>query len=100
LDNALKYGRGAGPHKLEVTCAPSDGAVVVSVRDFGPGIVEDQLHPVFEPFFRGENELTRSQQGTGIGLALVRDLVALMHGDVRGINRHPGLEIRIALNPA
>jgi signal transduction histidine kinase len=52
---------------------------------------------VFAPFFRGESEHTRTHQGTGIGLALVRDLVQRMDGRVRALNRSPGLEIRILL---
>jgi signal transduction histidine kinase len=97
LDNALKYGRGTAPHKLEVACKRVHDAVVVSVRDFGPGVAQGQLETIFEPFYRGEDELTRRRQGTGIGLALVRDLVALMGGRVHGENRAPGLEVRIAL---
>lgn len=100
VDNALKYGREGRTGTLEVTCAEADGGVTVSVRDFGPGIAEGQLQTIFEPFFRGESELTRRQKGTGIGLTLVRDLVERMNGYVRGINRSPGLEIRIALSPA
>lgn len=100
VDNALKYGRDGRTGTLEVTCAEADDGVTVSVRDFGPGIAEGQLQTIFEPFFRGESELTRRQKGTGIGLALVRDLVERMNGYVRGINRSPGLEIRIALSPA
>ena len=77
--------------------AREHGRVVVRVRDHGPGVAPDQLDAIFEPFFRGGDELTRRQKGTGIGLALVRDLVELMHGDVRGENRAPGFEVRIAL---
>jgi signal transduction histidine kinase len=101
IDNALKYGRGDGPAKIDVSCSldGSDG-VLVSVRDYGRGISEAQLHAVFEPFFRGESELTRRQQGTGLGLALVRDLVGLMRGSVQGLNRAPGFEVRISLRSA
>lgn len=99
LDNALKYGRSDAP-ALEVSCAPGEGGVVVSVRDFGRGVAPHQLQTIFEPFFRGEDELTRRSQGTGIGLALVRDLVALMHGRVYGENRAPGFEVRIVLPAA
>jgi signal transduction histidine kinase len=99
IDNALKYGRGDGPKRIELRCASEQGRVVVRVRDHGPGVPADQLEAVFEPFFRGGDELTRRQKGAGIGLSLVRDLVALMHGDVRAENRDPGFEVRIALTP-
>jgi signal transduction histidine kinase len=98
LDNALKYGRGREQHAIQVSCSAGERGVVVSVRDFGPGVADDQLSTVFEPFFRGESELTRRQKGTGLGLALVRDLVQLMNGEVCGLNRGPGFEVRIALS--
>jgi signal transduction histidine kinase len=100
LDNALKYGRDAERRALQIACVSAQGRVVVSVRDFGPGVRDDQLKAVFEPFFRGQDELTRRQKGTGIGLSLVRDLVELMNGQVHGRNRAPGFEICIALTPA
>jgi signal transduction histidine kinase len=71
--------------------------VLVSLRDYGSGVAEFQLHTLFEPFYRGGSELTRRQQGTGLGLALVRDLVGLMRGTVQAVNRSPGFEVRISL---
>ena len=100
LDNALKYGRAGEAGTVEVTVARVDDGVQVSVRDYGPGVGSHHLATIFEPFFRGEDELTRRQKGTGIGLALVRDLVERMHGRVQGINRSPGLEICIGLSTA
>jgi signal transduction histidine kinase len=96
IDNALKYGR-SDVARVEITCESEDRGVTIGVRDFGPGVDQAQLESVFEPFFRGESELTRRQKGTGLGLALVRDLVELMNGSVRGTNRGPGFEIRIGL---
>jgi signal transduction histidine kinase len=96
IDNALKYGRG-GDARIEVTCEADGDGVAIGVRDFGPGIDQAQLASVFEPFFRGESELTRRQKGTGLGLALVRDLVELMNGSVCGVSRAPGFEIRVSL---
>ena len=100
IDNAIKYGRCGDASVLQVACSHEAGEVLVRVRDFGPGIAEHQLELVFEPFFRGEHELTRRHQGTGIGLSLVRELVGQMNGGVQGHNRRPGLEIRIALSAA
>lgn len=98
FDNALKYGRGQGEGRIEVHCRVEDGDwVTLGVRDHGPGIDGRELATIFEPFYRAEDELTRRKPGTGIGLSLVRDLVERMHGRVRGLNRSPGLEIRIAL---
>jgi signal transduction histidine kinase len=100
IDNAIKYGRNGDACVLQVACTHEGGDVLVRVRDFGPGVAEHQLKLVFEPFFRGQDELTRRHQGTGIGLSLVRELIGQMNGAVQGQNRNPGLEIRIALSTA
>jgi signal transduction histidine kinase len=99
LDNALKYGRGTNTNesKVSVRCAAAEGGVAIAIRDFGPGVRDQLLSNVFEPFFRGEDELTRTQKGTGLGLALVRDLVALMDGQVRARNAEPGFEVSVLL---
>jgi signal transduction histidine kinase len=86
LDNALKYGRGE-----------RERWIGVCVSDWGPGVLERQLESIFEPFYRGQSELTRTQQGTGIGLALVRGLVQRMRGQVRGQNLSPGFEVQVTL---
>jgi signal transduction histidine kinase len=80
VDNAVKFG---GPGQVELVLRPVDGGAVVEVRDHGPGVPADQLRAIFEPFYRGERELTRTTKGTGIGLALVRSLVQGMGGAVK-----------------
>jgi signal transduction histidine kinase len=101
LDNALKYGhRPGGERRISIEVHPEGPDVVVGVRDFGPGVPDASLETVFEPFFRGQDELTRTQKGTGIGLSLVRDLIERMGGRVRALARSPGLEIEITLRAA
>lgn len=74
VENALKYARSsiaAGVRDFELW-----------VEDDGPGIDEDELPHVFEPFYRSARAPTR-QVGSGLGLAIVRELVAAMGGSVR-----------------
>ncbi|MFT4625355.1 MAG: signal transduction histidine kinase [Myxococcota bacterium] len=98
VDNALKFSASADDKRVTVEAVAVDGAVRVRVRDRGPGVPAGQLDAVFEPFVRGERELTRTTKGTGIGLSLVRGLVARMGGSVRGRN-HPegGWEVTLQL---
>jgi len=53
------------------------------------------MKKVFRLFYRSENELTRETVGTGIGLALVHQLVRAMGGQVDVVNREPGAEFRV-----
>ncbi|MEM7564971.1 MAG: sensor histidine kinase, partial [Pseudomonadota bacterium] len=71
------------------------GQVQFSVRDFGPGIADDQMKKIFKLFYRSENELTRETVGTGIGLALVRQLSHAMQAEIDVVNADPGAEFRV-----
>jgi signal transduction histidine kinase len=53
------------------------------VRDSGPGIAEEDLERIFEPFTQSEDQTTRRHGGTGLGLALARELARLMGGELR-----------------
>jgi signal transduction histidine kinase len=98
IDNSLKYSRDAGERRITVRLvARAPNRVTLSVRDRGPGVHRAHLRAIFQPFFRGERELTRKNPGTGIGLALVQGLVERMGGTVRGENVDPGFEISVEL---
>ena len=100
VDNALKFSAGAAIKKVEITARRnSDGAVLLTVRDYGPGVPKTQLKKIFELFYRAENELTRETVGTGIGLALVRQLASAMGARVDARNCEPGAEFRVELPP-
>jgi signal transduction histidine kinase len=69
---------------------------MLTVRDYGPGVPPAALKRLFELFYRPDNELTRTTSGTGIGLALVRQLVTAMGGRVDVRNCEPGAEFRLS----
>jgi two-component system sensor histidine kinase KdpD len=72
LDNAVKYSAGAPTRAVAVRLAREGGGVALVVTDRGPGIPEDARRHLFEPFARGGREETRTTQGVGLGLALVK----------------------------
>lgn len=96
IDNAIKFSANANDKTVQISLRQQqDGSMQISVRDFGSGIAKDQMKKIFKLFYRSENELTRETVGTGIGLALVHQLVTGMDGVVDVVNREPGVEFRI-----
>ncbi len=93
LDNALRHGAGApAPPVLSLSLDP-DRQLHLSVRDFGPGVDEEQLAHLAEPFYRVDSARQRATGGVGLGLYLCQ-LVAQAHGGSLRIRRaEPGLEV-------
>jgi len=93
VDNALKFSAHAQDKRLDIAASVRAGRDVAwSVRDYGPGVDASQLRKIFQLFYRAGDELTREAPGTGIGLALVRQLARAMHGEADVIRRDPGAE--------
>jgi signal transduction histidine kinase len=95
IDNALKFSAKAPQKQVDIGCSRQRGKVVFCVRDYGAGVPKNQMKHIFKLFYRLENELTRETVGTGIGLALVRQLAAAMGAEVELCNRHPGAEFQV-----
>ena len=85
LENALKYSRSGSP--VSVQAQLSEGRVIVSVADEGPGIAADEQSRIFEKFYRGKND--RNLKGTGMGLAIAREIMAA-HGQQIWVVSQPG----------
>jgi signal transduction histidine kinase len=86
VSNAFKY---TSEGSITVTVKESNGTVRISVTDTGVGIPEDQLDLIFDRFHRVENSSVRSQEGTGIGLSLVKELVRIHQGGIE-VQSRPG----------
>lgn len=83
LDNAAKHG-GEGK-KITASIHLEDGKVVVRIRDFGPGIPEEELPLVKQRFYKGSSKA----RGNGIGLAVCEEIVT-MHGGVLTLENAEG----------
>jgi signal transduction histidine kinase len=97
VENAIKYAKRATDRRITIGVEVREGTVDLFVRDRGPGVQPSQLKKIFDPFFRGESELTRKNTGTGLGLALVALLAERMGAQVEARLCEPGLSVRVCL---
>jgi len=86
LSNAIKF---TDHGRIDVRAGRAGDRLEIRVADTGCGIPADMLPHVFERFRQVDGSLTRRHQGTGLGLALVQELVALMEGEVT-VRSEPG----------
>ena len=87
LSNALRYTEPGGSVRLRV--AGTDGAAVLEVTDTGIGIEPEDLQHIFKRFWRADKSRSRATGGTGIGLAIVRELVIAHQGRI-DVDSTPG----------
>jgi signal transduction histidine kinase len=82
LDNAVKYGKAAS-----VTIQTPPKAIEILIDDEGPGIPEQELSRVFDPFYRLEESRNRETGGVGLGLAITQSIVQAHQGELVLSNR-------------
>ncbi|MGB4074676.1 sensor histidine kinase [Pseudomonas sp.] len=83
LSNALKFTFEGG---VSVHVAPTQGGARLTVKDSGTGISEAEQSRLFQRFYRVEGARSRTHEGTGIGLALVNELVQLHGGEIHVVS--------------
>ena len=87
IDNAIKYSGEA--KNILVRAFAENQYLIITVKDFGIGIRKEEIDKVFERFYRGGDELTRTVKGSGLGLTLVKQIVEVHHGNVK-VESEPG----------
>ncbi|MEO5717633.1 MAG: heavy metal sensor histidine kinase [Chthoniobacterales bacterium] len=92
VDNAVHYTPDGG--RIAISIATIDGASEISVEDNGCGIEEEHISRIFDRFYRVDP--SRSSEGTGLGLALVKS-IAQLHGGTVAVASKPGRGTRITL---
>ncbi|MBO1519212.1 ATP-binding protein [Oceanisphaera pacifica] len=83
LDNGVKYG-----DKVETSLSATHEQIQINIRDFGPGIADDQLAEVFKPFIRLDSARNVEGGSIGLGLAIARTLIH-QHGGQLLLSNHP-----------
>jgi len=88
IQNAQKYSPPNTPVQVSLDFEPD--TVAVSVRDFGPGVPQDDLELIFEPFYRTGTAHRSAAGGTGLGLAICRAMAQAHGGSIRAANAGDG----------
>ncbi len=95
--NAVRYAGNAGP--ILIKAEKKREQMVIEIRDSGPGVSENLLDQLFEPFYRLEPSRNRDSGGVGLGLAIVKTCIETCKGTVSAQNLEPsGFAVTITLN--
>jgi two-component system sensor histidine kinase CpxA len=99
IRNAVRYTKPGTAVEISMRKdAEKSGGVIIQVRDHGPGVPEEILPHLFEPFVRVEAARDRSSGGHGLGLAIADRAIRLYGGDITARNEHgEGLSVLIRL---
>ena len=99
LDNALRYSPDGGTLRVEIEVTA--GWCLLTIRDEGPGLSEDDLEHMFERFYRGDPSRVRSDRGgSGLGLAIVQQIAVTHGGRIQAANHPEGGAVMELLLPA
>lgn len=84
---------------VDIALARAGNHASIEIRDFGPGVAEDELPKIFEPFYRSRHSIAAERrQGTGLGLAIAARAVHMNQGTIDALNHGDGgLVVRIQL---
>lgn len=100
VENVLRNAIRHAPEKtsVDVELHPDNGQAVLHIRDYGPGVPEEELERLFEPFYRIETHRSRENgAGVGLGLAIADRAVRVHHGVIKARNAYPGLLVELRL---
>jgi two-component system, OmpR family, phosphate regulon sensor histidine kinase PhoR len=96
ISNACKYG-GSPPKVIVRATRGEHKHVIVSVHDNGEGIPRDEHRRIFDKFYRIDDRLARSREGSGLGLSIVKHIVDAHHGRIV-LTSEPGAGSTFALS--
>jgi len=96
ISNAIKYNKNGG--QVDIDLSENNGKIIISVKDTGIGINDEDKSELFKDFFRIKNPKTRNIAGSGLGLAIVKKIVDLNKGKIDVFSEpDKGTELRIVL---
>lgn len=95
LRNAIRYSQEGS--SIDVELAEDSTGASITIRDYGPGVPNESLAQIFEPFFQLEEARDGDTGGIGLGLSIAKRAVRLHRGTIVAENAEPGLRVRITV---
>jgi signal transduction histidine kinase len=96
--NAIRYT--PSREAVDLVLEEDSDRVTIDIRDRGPGVEDEYLSAIFEPFFRTDTSRETTRGSTGLGLSIAKRAIQLHHGTIDARNTHPGLAVAIVLPKA
>jgi len=93
--NAIAYSPAESP--IDIAGSRNVQAIIISIRDYGAGVPDDDLEQIFAPFHRVDESRAAASGGIGLGLAIARNAIHLHGGTIVAQNAGPGLRITVTL---
>ena len=100
IDNASKYSPENSTVWVSVSQNYSENTVILSVKDEGIGIAQEDINKIFNKFSRIDSPLTRKIQGNGLGLYITKTLVEKMNGEISVESSEKGSEFKVIFKSA
>lgn len=99
LENVLRNGVRYSPEKspIELNISENTNNAAITIRDYGPGVPEESLARIFDPFFRVEEARNTNGGGSGLGLSIAKRAVCVHRGTICAENATPGLRVTISI---
>ncbi|MGA9667597.1 MAG: ATP-binding protein, partial [Terracidiphilus sp.] len=99
VENVVRNGIRYSPEDatVDVSIIEDSCSAKIVIRDYGPGVPEDALTRIFDPFFRVEEARDATGGGSGLGLSIAKRAVQVHHGTITAKNASPGLRVEITI---
>jgi len=90
LSNAFKFSPSGTTIKIEISYTDNESSFCIAVTDQGNGVPQDKLEDIFELYYESDKAGMNNQKGTGIGLALSKELILSHNGSIKAVNNALG----------
>lgn len=95
LSNAIRFSPLYG--KIFIRLSTHNQTILIDIQDQGPGITQEDVQHIFDPFYRGKNQPDNKARGSGIGLSIVQEFIMAHRGEILLIPSEQGSHFRIQL---